>query len=185
MIKNRRFAVQLALALGVALGVSGCASAEPQASPTPSESSAPAPTETTTAPVNEFTCDDPVPTGGAPTAEEMERYRASIITANSQAMASTSCSMLTLAIAGGDAQRLQRDDALVQWAALMNPGAANWTFEIDAATLQNWRSHSFGKYVPEGAIVALDRSSNQVVSVLFDGNVITALFSGNAAEMSR
>ena len=181
----------LGLAVTV-VGVLGLVACTPSASPPPTATSSspfaetPAsstPSVTPLAP-SAFPCSDPAPAQAAPTQAQRENYQAVIASANTQPMASHACATVTFIISGSECcGPLNRDDALVQWGDWLS-GKSDWNFSPDAAMVADWRTHFYGQYIPEGSLIAVSDVSGVMTSVVFDGDVITALFAAHIEEMS-
>lgn len=156
------------------------ASSSVAATPSPSQSTAPP------IPASAFPCSSPTPSAAAPSEAEMQKFKDVITSGNSQAMAANSCDTVTLILAGSSCcGPLERDSALSQWAQRLDPATANWSFDIDPAVVAEWRNHFYGQYVPEGSLIAVDTAHNLVTSVIFDGNIVTALFIANTEQMTQ
>ena len=194
MMRIRPWAPLMVFGAALTIALGGCAPSDPSSisiattSPTtvstPEESAAPTP-DVAPIPPSQFPCSTPAPTAPAPTAEAIENYKAVIQTGNTQPMAGTSCETITLILAGsGCCGPTQRDSALVQWGQWLNPTTASWNFNIDPATLADWRTKIYGQYVPEGSLIGIDEVNGKVTSVIFHGNVVTGLFIANTIEMT-
>ena len=170
--------------------LTGCAPGVGPTTPTPSvststsSSAAPLPTVTTLPVASAFPCAQPAPTGVAPTADELENYRAVIVSANTQPISTHACETVTVIFSGSECcGPLDRDNALVQWGDWLAL-KSDWNFSPDPAILAEWRTHFYAQYVPEGALIAVSDSGGVMTSVIFDGNVITGLFVATLEEMT-
>lgn len=159
------------------------ASSSPSASSTPSSS----PSDVLTPmpqPAANFPCTNPAPSTAAPSAAQLANYQAVIDSANTQPMATHACDPLTFIIAGSECcGAIQRDDALVKYGVWLQ-GKGPWTFGVDAATLADWQSGFYAQYVPDNSLIAVSTSGQWVTSVIFDGDVISAIFAGMTIDMS-
>lgn len=171
------------LLTGCAPGV-GPTTPPPSESPSMSPTATPLPTVTTTPVASAFPCAQPAPTGVAPTADELENYRAVIVSANTQPMSTHACETVTVIFSGSECcGPLDRDNALVQWGDWLGM-KSDWNFSPDPALVAEWRTHFYAQYVPEGALIAVSDSGGVMTSVIFDGNVITGLFVATLEEMT-
>ena len=177
------------VALG-ALVLSGCGggTSTPSSPPSLTASATASPTSTPSEaeplPQSAFPCGSPIPTAAAPTADQLATYREVITSANSQPMAAHACDTVTLIYSGTECcGPIDRDSAISQFGNKLYREGAVWTFDIDPALLAQWRSHFYAQYVPEGSLIAIDTVHQSMVSIIFDGNVITGLFTASLDEM--
>ena len=168
----------------------GCTPGPSQSTSPPSELASTVPSETplptlASLPVNSssFPCAQPVPTAIAPTDPELEPYRDVIVSANTQPMATHACDTVTLIFSGSECcGPVDRDNALAQWGNRIAL-SSDWNFSPDPEMVAEWRTHFYAQYVPEGALIAVSETSGVMTSVIFDGNVITGLFTASLEEM--
>ena len=171
------------LLTGCAPGV-GPTTPPPSESPSMSPTATPLPTVTTPPVASAFPCAQPAPTGVAPTADELENYRAVIVSANTQPMSTHACETVTVIFSGSECcGPLDRDNALVQWGDWLGM-KSDWNFSPDPALVAEWRTHAYAQYVPEGSLIAVSNTDGVMTSVIFDGNVITGLFVATLEEMT-
>lgn len=175
----------LALVAASVLAVSGCT---PSPSPFPSPPSSvltPMPTMSSPSaspsgdpiPASAYPCTDPAPTAPAPTAAQMDNYKAVIETANTQPMSAHACTTVVYILASteccGD---MPKDDALIDWGRrLANSTSTPWNFSPDPTLVAEWRSGPYAPFFPPSSLIGINEDGT-VATVGFDGDVITFLY---------